>query len=82
MTQPPRGYQQDSVDDMITEITDWCEHHHIGLEDWQVSALTSILRGDMPTIAPAPRRAYAGQSLYDGLVALYYLKQQPGDLDD
>lgn len=84
MTEPRhlRPYQTEAVADMLTDVTDWCEHNRLGLEDWQLRALTGVLCWDMPTVPPVPRRAYAGQALYDGLVALYCLKQRAGELDD
>lgn len=71
-----------SYDDLLTDVTDWCEHHRLGLEDWQRRVLAGALHGDMPTVPPVPRRAYAGRARFNGLVALYYLKQRAGELDD
>ena len=85
MTEPRklRPYQVDEVADMLTDVTEWCEHHRLGLKDWQLRALAGVLRGDMPTVPPVvPRRAYARRAQYNGLVALYYLKQRAGELDD
>lgn len=84
MTEPRElpPYQGQAVADMLTEITEWCAHHHLNLEDWQVRAMASVLRGDMPTVPPVSRRSYSGQALYDGLVSLYCLKQRAGEIDD
>lgn len=73
MTEPRnlRPYQADEVADMLTDVTEWCEHHRLGLKDWQLRALAGVLRGDMPTVPNTT-----------GWWRLYYLKQRAGELDD
>ena len=54
MTEPRklRPYQAEAVAEVVTGVTEWCEHHRLGLADWQLRALAGVLRGDMPTVPP------------------------------